>query len=84
MLEQRYTRHQVPRGALPDAEQDDKIYLFKNVSTLRATYQVRLLVFRAAQTGKRLVVRVPRACKLHPTLAALRREAGKALLIERV
>jgi hypothetical protein len=38
----RQTKHQIARGAFPDAQQRDKIYLFKNVSTLRATFQVLL------------------------------------------
>jgi hypothetical protein len=34
----KYTKHQVARGALPDAQFGDKIYLVKKVSRLRATY----------------------------------------------
>jgi hypothetical protein len=63
-----YTRHQVPRGSLPDAETIDKIYLIKNVSMFRATYQVKLLAFKATQTHKKLVLTVPRACQFHTSL----------------
>jgi len=57
-----------PRGSRPDAETPEKLYLIKAVPALRATYQVRLLAFRAAQEGKRLVLRVPRACRFDPYL----------------
>ena len=66
-----YTRHQVPRGSLPDAETNDKIYLIKKVSTLRATYQVRLLAFKATETRKKLILAVPRSCQFHRSLKAL-------------
>jgi hypothetical protein len=78
-----FTRHQVPRGTLPDAETNERIYLLKNVSLLRATYQIRLLAFQAEQSGKKLVLRVPKACKLSPDLRALRR-ACSVILVERV
>lgn len=80
----RTTRHQVARGALADLETSSRIYLLKNVSMLRATYQVRLLLYKAVQTGKKLVLRIPRACKLAPELAELRREHRSSILVERV
>jgi hypothetical protein len=80
----RYTKHQVPRGAFPDAESQGRIYLFKNVSFLRATYQIRLLTFRAHDTKNKLVIRVPQGCKIHPSLRDLVKEFSKAVQIERV
>jgi hypothetical protein len=80
----RFTRHQVPRGTLPDAETHNRIYLIKNVSLLHATYQVRLLLYKAEQTGKKLVLRIPKACKLGRDLTELRREHAKSVVIERV
>jgi hypothetical protein len=77
------TKHQVARGAFPDAQNQDKIYLFKNVSTLRATYQVRLLTYLAAETGKKLIINVPSHCKLHPSLSQLTKEFPKAIRIEK-
>ena len=74
-----YTRHQVPRGSLPDAETNDKIYLIKKVSTLRATYQVRLLAFKATQTRKKLILAVPRSCQFHQSLKALIKLTGKTI-----
>jgi plasmid maintenance system killer protein len=49
------------------------IYLIKNVSALRATYQVRLLALKAAQHGKKLVLKVPPACRFENSLADLAR-----------
>jgi len=79
----RQTKHQVARGAFPDAQNQDKIYLFKNVSTLRATYQVRLLTYLAAETGKKLIIDVPPHFKPHPSLSQLTREFPKAIIIEK-
>jgi len=61
----------MPRGARPDAETAEKVYLIKHVPALRATYQVKLLTFLAAQQGKKLVLRVPAACQFDATLQAL-------------
>lgn len=60
MIERRYTRHQVARGSRPDAVVNRTAYLIKNVSTLRLTYQIRLLTFAASESGSRLVIRIPR------------------------
>jgi len=78
-MELKYTRHQVPRGSLPDAETIDKIYLIKRVSVLRATYQVRLLVFKAIQTHKKLVLKVPGACQFHTSLKELIKLTGRTI-----
>jgi hypothetical protein len=61
-----------PRGALPDAETPARVHLVKNVATLRATYQIRLLAFLAAQKGKKLVLHVPAACRFEADLEELR------------
>jgi hypothetical protein len=80
----RFTRHQVHRATLPDAETNSRIYLIKNVSLLHATYQVRLLLYKAEQTGKKLVLRIPKACKFGRDLAEMRREYAKSIVVERV
>jgi|JI10StandDraft_1071094.scaffolds.fasta_scaffold18476_8 hypothetical protein len=72
------TKHQVQRRTLPDAERHGRIYLFKRTSVLRATYQIRILAEQAARSGLRLVLRVPRGCRLAPDLVALRRSARTA------
>jgi len=70
-----------PRGARPDAETPESIHLIKNVANLRATYQVRLLAFLAAQRGKKLVLHVPAACRFEADLEELRR--ARPAVIER-
>ena len=70
-MEFRFTRHQVPRGARPDAEAADKIYLIKNVAELHATYQIRLLAFKASTTGKKLILKLPKKSRLGPSLKEL-------------
>ena len=67
-LQFRYTPHQVPRGARPDAETFDKIYLVKNVSVLRSTYQIKLLAFKAVESRKNLVLIVPKTCRFDSSL----------------
>ena len=79
----RQTKHQVARGALPDAQKDNKIYLFKYVSTLRATYQMRLLTYLASEAGKKLIVDVPQHFKPHPSLSRLMKEFPKTIQIEK-
>ena len=82
-MEFRYTKHQVARGSRPDAESHDKLYLIKNVSELRATYQVRLLAFRALKEGKKLVLRLPKEAREHSSLRELRKACGSLMRIER-
>jgi hypothetical protein len=83
MIRLRYTRHQVPRAVRADAETYDQIMLIKNVSTLRATYQIRLLAFKAAETGKKLVIKVPKRCRVDGTLKDLVAET-RTIRIEKV
>jgi hypothetical protein len=59
------------RGTRPDAETADAIVLIKNVSALRATYQIRLLAYKAGQTGKKLILLVPASCRFDPGLQTL-------------
>jgi hypothetical protein len=59
------------RGARPDAEAGDRVYLLKHVSRLRATYQIRVLAFLAEERGQRLVLQVPPACRFEPDLLGL-------------
>lgn len=80
----RYTPHQTPRGALADAETREKLYLFKSVSRLRLTYQIRLLAFRAAQENKKLVLRVPKNCRLDRALSVFIKDLRPIVQVERV
>ena len=72
------------RGSRADAESEKELYLFKNVSSLRLTYQIRLLTFFAAQKKKTLVVRVPKHCQFHKELESFIRENKKHVKAERV
>jgi hypothetical protein len=78
-MQLKYTRHQVPRGTRPDAETLDKIYLIKNVSTLRATYQIKLLTFKAVEDRKKLVLKVPEVCRFHASLKDLIKRSGSTI-----
>lgn len=68
---QRQTRHQVPRATMPDGELLNRMYLFKNVSRLRPTYQIRLLAFRAVDQGTKLILKVPKHCEFSEGLNEL-------------
>ncbi len=69
----------IPRGTRPDAETAGAVHLFKRVSRLRATHQVRLLAFLASERGKALVIHVPRSCQFEPSLADLSASTGSLI-----
>jgi hypothetical protein len=71
------------RGARPDAENPNELLLIKRVSELRATYQIRLLTSRAVREGKKLVIEVPKECKLHISLRDLTKRYPRNLTIAR-
>jgi hypothetical protein len=77
------TKQQIPRGTLSDAETADKIYLFKKVSGLHATYQIRLQTVRAIQEDRTLVIVVPKECKIHKDLQELIDLSCQTILIEK-
>ena len=78
----KFTSGQVPRGARPDADVFNRMYLIKNVSMLRATYQIRLLAFKAIETGTTLIIRVPKSCQFDASLKLLIQTCGKRVLRE--
>ena len=82
-METRQTRHQVARGTRPDAETFDKLLLIKRASELRATYQIRLLTFRAMQESKKLVIEIPKHCKVHGSLRTLTKQYPRNIRIAR-
>jgi len=61
----------------------DTWWLLKFVSRLRLTYQIRLLAFRAEHSRVRLVIRVPKGCRLSAPLRDFMK-THKVLKIERV
>lgn len=81
-MEFKFTKHQVARSAMPDAEAFNRMYLVKNVSRLRATYQIRLLAFKALDKGMQLVLRVPEACVFDDSLTDLMIKCGKSMVRE--
>jgi hypothetical protein len=81
-MEVKYTKHQVARGAAPDGERFNVMYLVKNVPKLRATYQIRVLAFRAVEKKMKLVLRVPASCEFDDSLQGLIRVTGNAVLRE--
>jgi hypothetical protein len=83
-VEYRYTRHQVPRGARPDADGGASWYLLKFVSELHLTYQTRMLTFEAMQSGTRLTIKVPRPARLSAPLRAFIKKHKDVLRVERV
>jgi hypothetical protein len=82
-MEIRMTKHQVARAARPDAEAYDKIHVLKSSLALRATYQVRLLLFRAVNEGRKLVLNVKKECVFHDDLKALVKEHRKSIEVVR-
>lgn len=83
-MEYRYTRHQVARGARPDATDGGDWVLLKWVSELHLTYQIRLLTFAAAQQRARLTIKVPRRCKLSPPLRDFLKQHKGFVKLQRV
>lgn len=83
-MEFKYTKHQTVRGTRPDDESFDKVFLIKNVTELRATYQVRMLTYMASKKGKKLVIQLPKGAKLHSSLKELKKSASNVIKVERV
>lgn len=59
------------RGAMCDNESHLGFGVFKNVSTLRPTYQIKLLAYRAVKEDKFLMIKVPGICELTPSFIDL-------------
>ena len=83
-MEFKYTKHQIARGTRPDDESFDKVFLIKQVSELRATYQVRMLTYMASQKGKKFIIQLPKEAKLHNSLKELRKNAPGVIKVERI
>ena len=70
------------RGSRADSESSNRAYLVKNVSTLRATHQIRMLGFRASLGDAKLILKVPKSCTFHKSLNRLIERAGGTILRE--
>jgi hypothetical protein len=82
-MKYRFTKPQVARGTRADGETPDKLLLIKKVSELRATYQIRLLTYRAVHEGKTLVIDISESCKVHRDLMTLVKAQPRSLKIVR-
>ena len=71
------------RGRTTDGETFDKLLLIKRASELRATYQIRLLTYRAVQEGRKLVIEVSKECKVHSGLRELTKQYPKNVTVAR-
>jgi hypothetical protein len=83
LMEFSYTKHQTPRGARADAEVGDKLYLIKSVSQLRLTYQIKMLTYMAQIRNKKLIIRLPKAAKVHESLKTFVRDMDGLIKVER-
>jgi hypothetical protein len=78
-----YTKHQTPRGARADAEVGDNLYLIKSVSQLRLTYQIKMLTYMAQMRNKKLIIRLPKAARVHESLKTFVSDMDGLIKIER-
>lgn len=74
----------ISRGSMPDAEDEKYYYLFKKVSVLHATYQIRLLTFFAQKNNKKLIIRLPEEAKMGDSLRMFISEHQSYIRLERV
>ena len=77
------TKHQVARGSRPDAQKGRELLLFKKVSSLRLTYQIKLLTYMATSRGLRLSIHVPNGSTISPSLEYFCVENSKHVRIVR-
>ena len=78
-----HPRQPRPRGTRPDAVRGNDLYLIKNVSELRLTYQIKLLTYFATQQGGKLIVRLPARTRIHPSLGDFTVKFAGAIRIDR-
>ena len=78
-----YTKHQTLRSTQADAEIGNRMYLFKNTTTLRLTYQIEMLAFTAKAKDMKLIIRLPKKAKIHQTLREFILESDGIIKIER-
>ncbi len=82
-MDYRHTKHQVARGALADMNTYDELILIKLVSEMRLTYQIKMLTFQAIQEEKKLIIELPKYCKIHKSLKTFIKMYPKSIKIER-
>ena len=65
-----------PRSVLPDAVDGNTVLLLKSCSTLRLTYEIRLVTYMAAQRRMSVDLEVRPYTQLTPELSAFVNEHG--------
>jgi len=79
-LEQRQRRLRTTQA---DVARGSDLYLVKNVSELRLTYQIKLLTYFAKKQGGALIVRLPAGARVHPSLGHFTTKFADIIRIER-
>lgn len=64
------------RAILPDAMTDDRAIIIKACSTLRPTYEIRMLAYLAKSTGRSALISVPATCQVDPRVEVFAEEHG--------
>ncbi len=82
-MEFKHTARHVARGSRADAERFNTLYVIKACSRLRATYQIRLQLFRAVTEGKKLVLSVKDHCKIEDDLRDLMKQYRNVIKVGR-
>jgi len=72
-----------PRGTRPDAIDGNRFVLIKGCKVLRATYQIRLLVFFAEKEDKVLELVVRKDAIMHKTIRDLKEKFPRRIRLVR-
>ena len=82
-MEFKYTIHQVPRTSMADAIVNNKFYLIKNCLELKATYQIKMLLFIAQNKKSKLILKIKKECVLSAELKELAKNNKLSFKIEK-
>lgn len=82
-MEFKYTKKQVARGTLPDAETYSEVILIKKCEVIYLTYQIKLLAYLACDKKKKLIIFTPKSTKIHNSLREFIRNNKKIIKIKR-
>jgi hypothetical protein len=84
ILQPKYTAGRMLRASRPDGQRGNDICLIKHVSSLRLTYQIRLLTYAASRSGGKLTLVLPLVTTLHPTLQEFLQTHRDLIQVQRV
>lgn len=82
-IECMYAKHQVMRTAMADDFFNNKWYLIKCCDELRATYQIKILLFNAIAKKGQLIIKVKKECLLGNDLKQLIKENKSFIKLEK-